>query len=107
MVINPCSFYLLLDFCVCRSDQSTAELQKAIDFSCGQGADCTEIQESGACYNPDDVAAHCSWAANSYFQKFRASGATCDFTGAATLSSADPSTFTVQCLIVSSHPGMV
>ncbi|XP_006650202.2 PLASMODESMATA CALLOSE-BINDING PROTEIN 3 [Oryza brachyantha] len=79
------------DFCVCRSDQPTAVLQKAIDYSCGQGADCTSILSSGGCYNPNTVAAHCSWAANSYFQKFRASGATCDFDGAATLSSSDPS----------------
>jgi Flp pilus assembly protein TadD len=83
------------DFCVCRSDQSTAALQKAIDYSCGQGADCTAIQQTGACYNPNDLAAHCSWAANSYFQKNRATGATCDFTGVATLSSTDPSTFSV------------
>uniref|UniRef100_A0A0E0D279 X8 domain-containing protein n=1 Tax=Oryza meridionalis TaxID=40149 RepID=A0A0E0D279_9ORYZ len=79
------------DFCVCRSEQPTAVLQKAIDYSCGQGADCTSILSSGGCYNPNTVAAHCSWAANSYFQKFRASGATCDFGGAATLSSSDPS----------------
>nr|ACF33186.1 predicted pectin lyase-like family protein with X8 domain [Triticum dicoccoides] len=80
------------DFCVCRSDQPTAVLQKAIDYACGQGADCTAIAQSGACYSPDEVASHCSWAANSYFQKFRSSGATCDFTGAATLSATDPST---------------
>lgn len=79
------------DFCVCRSDQSTAALQQAIDFACGQGADCTAVLQNGPCYNPNNVAAHCSWAANSYFQKLRSSGATCDFSGAATLSSADPS----------------
>uniref|UniRef100_A0A453N9P9 X8 domain-containing protein n=1 Tax=Aegilops tauschii subsp. strangulata TaxID=200361 RepID=A0A453N9P9_AEGTS len=80
------------DFCVCRSEQPTAVLQKAIDYACGQGADCTAIAQSGACYSPDEVAAHCSWAANSYFQKFRSTGATCDFSGAATLSTTDPST---------------
>uniref|UniRef100_A0A453N9J6 X8 domain-containing protein n=1 Tax=Aegilops tauschii subsp. strangulata TaxID=200361 RepID=A0A453N9J6_AEGTS len=79
------------DFCVCRSEQPTAVLQKAIDYACGQGADCTAIAQSGACYSPDEVAAHCSWAANSYFQKFRSTGATCDFSGAATLSTTDPS----------------
>lgn len=88
------------DFCVCRSEQPTALLQKAIDYSCGQGADCTSILSSGGCYNPNTVAAHCSWAANSYFQKFRASGATCDFGGAATLSSTDPSTFLTSTLLV-------
>ncbi|CAL4914961.1 unnamed protein product [Urochloa decumbens] len=81
------------EFCVCRSDQSTAVLQKAIDFSCGpQGnADCSAILQGGGCYNPNTVAAHCSWAANSYYQNNKAKGATCDFDGAATISTTDPS----------------
>ena len=82
------------DFCVCRSDQPTAVLQKAIDFACGPqgGADCTAILQGGGCYNPNTVAAHCSWAANSYYQTNKARGATCDFGGAATISTTDPST---------------
>ncbi|CAN6312327.1 unnamed protein product [Urochloa humidicola] len=81
------------EFCVCRSDQSTAVLQKAIDFSCGpQGnADCSAILQGGGCYNPNTVAAHCSWAANSYYQNNKAKGATCDFDGAAAISTTDPS----------------
>ncbi|OEL18869.1 hypothetical protein BAE44_0020113 [Dichanthelium oligosanthes] len=81
------------EFCVCRSDQPTAVLQKAIDFSCGpQGnADCSEIQQGGGCYNPNTVASHCSWATNSYYQNNKARGATCDFGGAATISTTDPS----------------
>jgi hypothetical protein len=82
------------DFCVCRSDQPTAVLQKAIDFACGPqgGADCTAILQGGGCYNPNTVATHCSWAANSYYQNNKARGATCDFGGAATVSTTDPST---------------
>ncbi|TVU46540.1 hypothetical protein EJB05_06081 [Eragrostis curvula] len=79
------------EFCVCRSDQPTTVLQKAIDFSCAQGADCTAILQGGGCYNPDTVASHCSWAANSYYQNNKAKGATCDFEGAATVSTTDPS----------------
>ncbi|XP_062215322.1 PLASMODESMATA CALLOSE-BINDING PROTEIN 4-like [Phragmites australis] len=81
------------EFCLCRSDQPTAVLQKAIDFSCGPqgGADCTAILQGGGCYNPNTVAAHCSWAANSYYQNNKAKGATCDFSGAATISTTDPS----------------
>ncbi|XP_066347705.1 PLASMODESMATA CALLOSE-BINDING PROTEIN 4-like [Miscanthus floridulus] len=81
------------DFCVCSSDQPTAVLQKAIDFACGPqgGADCTAILQGGGCYNPNTVAAHCSWAANSYYQSNKARGATCDFGGAATVSTTDPS----------------
>jgi hypothetical protein len=66
-------------------------LQKTIDYACGAGADCNFIHEQGPCYNPNTVVAHCSWAANSYFQRNRATGATCDFTGTATLTTADPS----------------
>ena len=79
------------DWCVCRSDLPQAALQKTIDYACGAGADCTNIHEQGPCYNPDTVASHCSWAANNYFQKNRATGATCDFTGTATLTTSDPS----------------
>lgn len=81
----------LADFCVCRSEQPQTALQKTIDYACGAGADCNLIHEQGPCYNPNTVVAHCSWAANSYFQKKRAMGATCDFTGTALLVTTDPS----------------
>jgi hypothetical protein len=76
---------------VCRQDAAQAALQKTIDYACGSGADCNSIHENGACYNPNTVPAHCSWAANSYYQNNKAKGATCDFTGTATLTTSDPS----------------
>ncbi|WVZ57297.1 hypothetical protein U9M48_007701 [Paspalum notatum var. saurae] len=81
------------EFCVCQSDKPEAVLQTAMDFACGPqgGADCTAIQQGGGCYNPNTVASHCSWAANSYYQNNKAKGATCDFGGAATISTTDPS----------------
>lgn len=85
------STLVVSDFCVCRSEQPQAALQKTIDYACGAGADCNLIHEQGPCYNPNTVVAHCSWAANSYFQKKRAMGATCDFTGTALLVTTDPS----------------
>ncbi|EER97492.1 hypothetical protein BDA96_02G383300 [Sorghum bicolor] len=78
-------------WCVCRQDATQAALQKTIDYACGSGADCNSIHENGACYNPNTVPAHCSWAANSYYQNNKAKGATCDFTGTATLTTSDPS----------------
>ncbi|XP_066400323.1 PLASMODESMATA CALLOSE-BINDING PROTEIN 3-like [Miscanthus floridulus] len=78
-------------WCVCRQDAMQAALQKTIDYACGSGADCNSIHENGACYNPNTVPAHCSWAANSYYQNNKAKGATCDFTGTATLTTSDPS----------------
>ncbi|GJN11119.1 hypothetical protein PR202_ga29288 [Eleusine coracana subsp. coracana] len=78
-------------WCVCRQDAPQAALQKTIDYACGAGADCNSIHENGPCYNPNTVPAHCSWAANSYYQNNKARGATCDFTGTATLSTTNPS----------------
>ncbi|KAL5198529.1 hypothetical protein ABZP36_002041 [Zizania latifolia] len=91
LVLLLSSTLVASDWCVCKSDQPQAALQKTIDYACGAGADCTSIHEQGQCYNPNTVAAHCSWAANSYFQRNRAMGATCDFTGTAVLTTSDPS----------------
>jgi hypothetical protein len=76
---------------VCKQDAPQAALQKTIDYACGAGADCNSIHENGGCYNPNTVPAHCSWAANSYYQNNKARGATCDFSGTATLTTTDPS----------------
>ncbi|XP_062190428.1 PLASMODESMATA CALLOSE-BINDING PROTEIN 3-like [Phragmites australis] len=78
-------------WCVCRQDAAQAALQKTIDYACGSGADCTPIHDTGSCYNPNTIPAHCSWAANSYYQNNKATGATCDFTGTATLTTSNPS----------------
>ncbi|EAZ40556.1 hypothetical protein OsJ_25011 [Oryza sativa Japonica Group] len=91
LVLLMSSSLVASDWCVCRSDQPQAALQKTIDYACGAGADCNSIHEQGQCFNPNTVVAHCSWAANSYFQRNRAMGATCDFTGTATLTTSDPS----------------
>ncbi|CAD5166919.1 PLASMODESMATA CALLOSE-BINDING PROTEIN 3 [Musa acuminata AAA Group] len=77
-------------WCVCRSDLSTTALQKTLDYACGAGADCTPILQNGACYNPNTVLAHCSYAANSYYQKKGQTQDACDFAGSAMLSSTDP-----------------
>ncbi|KNA15619.1 hypothetical protein SOVF_096600 [Spinacia oleracea] len=66
-------------------------LQKAIDYACGAGADCKPITPNGQCYNPNSITSHCSYAVNSYYQKNAAKGATCDFSGCATLTNSDPS----------------
>lgn len=78
-------------YCVCKSDANPVAMQKAIDYACGKGADCTQITSSGSCFQPNSVVAHCSYACNSYYQKNAGMGATCDFMGVATLVAADPS----------------
>jgi len=78
-------------WCVCRSDVSDSTLQKSLDYACGAGADCSTIQQAGGCFNPNTVRAHCSYAVNSYYQRKGQNQQACDFSGAATLTSTDPS----------------
>ena len=75
-----------------KSGASDAQLQAALDYACGHGADCAAVLPTGPCYSPTSVRAHCSYAANSYFQRnSQANGATCDFGGTANLTDTDPS----------------
>lgn len=78
-------------WCVCKPGLSETVLQKSIDYACGNGADCTLIHQGGACYNPNTVPAHCNYAVNSYFQRKGQANGSCDFAGAATPSTSDPS----------------
>ncbi|KAL7157599.1 hypothetical protein ABFS83_02G087800 [Erythranthe nasuta] len=43
------------------------QLQQFIDFACSK-IDCGPIQPGGACFDPNTVQAHASYALNSYFQ---------------------------------------
>ncbi|XP_074564968.1 PLASMODESMATA CALLOSE-BINDING PROTEIN 2-like [Curcuma longa] len=78
-------------WCVCKSDVSDTALQKTLDYACGAGADCSSIIQNGACYNPNTVRSHCSYAANSYYQRKGQAQGACDFSGTATLTTTDPS----------------
>uniref|UniRef100_A0A7N0VAI7 X8 domain-containing protein n=1 Tax=Kalanchoe fedtschenkoi TaxID=63787 RepID=A0A7N0VAI7_KALFE len=77
-------------FCICKDGMSEAILQKALDYACGAGADCTPILQNGACYNPNTVKSHCDYAVNSYFQRKGQVTGSCDFAGAATMSNVAP-----------------
>ncbi|KAL0926610.1 hypothetical protein M5K25_002849 [Dendrobium thyrsiflorum] len=78
-------------WCVCRTELSDSALQKTLDYACGAGADCVPINQNGACYNPNTVKAHCSYAANSYYQRKGQAPQACDFAGSAILTAQDPS----------------
>lgn len=85
-------------YCVCKDGVDAKILQENIDYACGSGADCTAIHTNGACYNPDTVKDHCSYAVNSYYQRKGASGASCDFKGTATLTSTAPASTGSGCV---------
>lgn len=92
-------------YCLCSSGASEAAMQKVIDYACGSGADCRPILQSGACYNPNTLLGHCSYAVNSYYQSKSTSGGTCDFGGVAALSSTGAPSGSSSTCVYPSSPG--
>ncbi|TKY52345.1 Glucan endo-1,3-beta-glucosidase 1 [Spatholobus suberectus] len=87
-------------WCVAKQGASEAALQAALDYACGMGgADCSQIQQGGNCYNPATLQNHASFAFNSYYQKNPAP-TSCDFGGTATLVNTNPSSG--SCIFLSS-----
>ncbi|XP_076881521.1 PLASMODESMATA CALLOSE-BINDING PROTEIN 1-like [Bidens hawaiensis] len=78
-------------WCVCKKGGDDKVLQQAIDYACGNGADCTQTHQGGKCFNPDTIMDHCNYAVNSYFQNKAQAPGSCDFKGAATVVTSDPS----------------
>lgn len=62
------------------------KLQEAMDYACGQGGvDCQETAAGGSCFYADNIPSHTSYAFNSYWQKMRRIGGSCDFGSTAVL----------------------
>ncbi|KAL8533651.1 hypothetical protein ACS0TY_009885 [Phlomoides rotata] len=85
-------------YCVCNSGLSDSVLQKNIDYACGNGADCSQINQNGACFNPNTVHDHCNYAVNSYYQKKANIPGSCDFQGSATVTPNPPATASSSCV---------
>ncbi|CAA7408432.1 unnamed protein product [Spirodela intermedia] len=77
-------------WCVASPTASQTALQVALDYACGYGgADCVAIQQGGACFSPNTLRDHASYAFNSYYQK-NPLPTSCDFGGTAILTTTDP-----------------
>lgn len=79
-------------WCIASSTASEADLQNALNWACGSGnVDCTAIQPSQPCYQPDTLISHASYAFNSYYQQNGATDVACSFGGAGVKVTKDPS----------------
>ncbi|KAL8128201.1 hypothetical protein AgCh_014965 [Apium graveolens] len=78
-------------WCVPKTGVSDAQLQENLDYACAFGIDCTPIQPAGACFEPNTLAAHATYAMNLLYQTAGKNPWNCDFSQTATLSSTNPS----------------
>ncbi|CAL5409241.1 unnamed protein product [Camellia sinensis] len=79
------------NWCVALAGVPQVDLQNALDWACGLGmADCGPIQSGGACFEPDTLLSHASYAFNYYYQQNGNSDIACNFGGTATLTKSNP-----------------
>ncbi|XP_039021933.1 glucan endo-1,3-beta-glucosidase 1-like [Hibiscus syriacus] len=91
-IIPPKSAEEFEQWCIADEQTPDDELKAAMDWACGSGgADCSKIQVKQACYFPNTIRSHASYAFNDYFQKFKHKVGSCNFKGAAMITELDPS----------------
>ncbi|XP_059638266.1 glucan endo-1,3-beta-glucosidase 13 [Cornus florida] len=79
-------------WCIASATVSEADLQNALDWACGPGnVDCSAIQPSQPCFEPDNLVNHASFAFNSYYQQNGATDVACSFGGTGVKTNKNPS----------------
>ncbi|KAJ0718333.1 putative glucan endo-1,3-beta-D-glucosidase [Helianthus annuus] len=79
-------------WCVAKPHADEKLVQGVLDFCCGPGGvDCREVYENGACFGPNKVHAHASYAMNAYYQMHGRNYWNCDFKGSGLVTFSDPS----------------
>ncbi|GAB4828737.1 hypothetical protein Ancab_018405 [Ancistrocladus abbreviatus] len=79
-------------YCVAKDGADPKMLQAALDWACGPGkVDCSPLMQGQPCYEPDTVAAHATYAFDTYYHQMVMAPGTCYFNGVATVSTTDPS----------------
>lgn len=79
-------------WCVAKPGSPDHEVTNALNYACGEGgADCGAIQAGGACYNPNTIVSHASFAYNTYYQKMGRNYWNCYFGGTGVITITDPS----------------
>ncbi|KAJ0986386.1 hypothetical protein J5N97_004742 [Dioscorea zingiberensis] len=79
-------------WCIASSSAKELDLQNALDWACGPGnVDCSAIQPSQPCYQPDTLVSHASYAFNSYYQQNGATDVACSFGGTGIKTPENPS----------------
>lgn len=76
------------------SNASEKELRDGLDWACGSGnVDCSPIQPSQPCFQPDSLVSHASYAFNTYYQQNGATDIACSFGGTGVKTNKNPSKF--------------
>ncbi|XP_048328831.2 glucan endo-1,3-beta-glucosidase 2 [Ziziphus jujuba] len=79
-------------YCTAKEGSDPKLLQAALDWACGPGkVDCSPILQGKPCYEPDNVAAHATYAFDAYYHKMGEASDACNFNGVATVTTTDPS----------------
>ncbi|XP_057490904.1 glucan endo-1,3-beta-glucosidase 2-like [Actinidia eriantha] len=79
-------------YCAAKDGADEKMLQAALDWACGPGkVNCSLLLQGQPCYEPDTVAAHATYAFDTYYHLMGKGPGTCEFNGVAAITTSNPS----------------